>query len=63
MAIVAWQDLVGAYAPKAADDPATALQPALAPKSCEDGRELMEKLTAWSLKVADYEHQFKVNAW
>ena len=53
VAIAAWQALVGAYAPKAANDPAIALA----------ARELKEKLTAWSLKVAEYEHQFKVHAW
>ena len=37
-----------------------ALQPILAtPKRCKDAKELKERLTAWSLKVAEYEHQFK----
>ena len=30
------------------------------PQSCQDAKELKEKLTAWSLKVAKYEHLFKV---
>ena len=29
------------------------------PKRCKDAKELKERLTAWSLKVAEYEHQFK----
>ena len=38
-----------------------ALQPMLAtPKRCKDAKELKERLTAWSLAVAEYEHQFKV---
>ena len=42
------------------NDPAIALQPTLAtPKRCKDTKELNERLTAWSLKVAEYEHQFK----
>ena len=58
---VAWQALVDGYAPKSSNDPATALQPSLAtPKRCKDAKELKERLTAWSLKVAEYEHQFKV---
>ena len=28
------------------------------PKRCKDAKELKERLTAWSLKVAEYEHQF-----
>ena len=40
---------------------ATAPQPILAtPKRCKDAKELKERLTAWSLKVAEYEHHFKV---
>ena len=58
---VAWQALVDGYAPKSSNDPAMALQPTLAtPKRCKDAKELKERLTAWSLKVAEYEHQFKV---
>ena len=30
------------------------------PKRCKDAKELKERLTAWSLKVAEFEHQFKV---
>ena len=29
-------------------------------KKCKDAKELKERLTAWSLKVVDHEHQFKV---
>ena len=29
-------------------------------KRCKDAEEVKQKLTAWSLKVAEYEHQFKV---
>ena len=37
-----------------------ALQSILATsKRCNDAVEEKEKLTAWSLKVAEYEHQFK----
>ena len=51
---VAWQALVDGYAPKSSNDPATALQPILATsKRCKDAEELKEKLTAWSLRVAD----------
>ena len=58
---VAWQAPVDGYAPKSSNDPAIALQPELAtPKKCKDAKELKERLTAWSLKVVDYEHQFKV---
>ena len=58
---VAWQALVDGYAPKSSNDPATALQPIrVTPKRCKDARELKERLTAWSLKVAEHEHQFKV---
>ena len=47
--------------PNRRTDPATALQPMLpTPKKCKDAKELKERLTAWSLKVAEYEHQFKV---
>ena len=57
---VAWQKLVDRYAPKSSNDPAIALQPILAtPKRCKDAKELKERLTAWSLKAAEYEHQFK----
>ena len=30
------------------------------PKRCKDAKELKERLTAWSLKVAEYERHFKV---
>ena len=57
---VAWQSLVDGHAPKSSNDPSTALQPTLAtPKRCKDAKELKERLTAWSLRVAEYEHQFK----
>ena len=57
---VAWQALVDGYAPKSSNDPAIALPPTLAtPKRCKDAKELKERFTAWSLKVAEYEHQFK----
>ena len=57
---VAWQALVHGYATKSSKDPAIALQPVLAtPKKCKDAKELKERLTVWSLKVAEYEHQFK----
>ena len=57
---VAWQALVDGCAPKSSNDPAIALQPILAtPKRCKDATELKERLTAWSLKVAEYEHQFQ----
>ena len=59
--VVAWQALVDGYAPKSSNDPAMALQPMHAtPKKCKGAKELEERLTAWSLKVAEYEHQFKV---
>ena len=58
---VAWQALVDGYAPKSPNDPAIALQTIFAtPKTRKDAKELKERLTAWSLKVAEYEHQFKV---
>ena len=42
-----------AMRPKSSNDPAIALQPTLAtPKRCKDAKELKERLTAWSLKVA-----------
>ena len=57
---VAWQALVDGCAPMSSNDPAIALQPALAtPKRCKDAKELKKRLTAWSLKVAEYKHQFK----
>ena len=44
------------------NDPAIALPPIFAtPKRCKDAKELKERLTAWSLKVAEYEHQFKTS--
>ena len=55
--------LVGGYAPKSPNDPAIALQPILAtPRRCKDAKEKKKKkkLTAWSVKVAEYEHQNKV---
>ena len=59
---MAWQALVDGYAPKSANDPAVVLQRMLAtPKRCKDAEDLKEKLTARSLKVAEYEHQLKVN--
>ena len=58
---VAWQALVDGHAPKSSNDPAIALQPILAtPEICKDAKQLEERLTAWSLKVAEYEQQFKV---
>ena len=58
---VAWQTLVDGCAPKSSNDPATVLQPILAtPKRCKDAEEWKERLTVRSLKVAEYEHQFKV---
>ena len=57
---VAWQSLVDGFALKSSNDPAIALQPILAtPKRCKDAKELKERLTAWSLKMAEYEHQLK----
>ena len=57
---VACQALVDGYAPKPSNDLAVALQPTLAtPKRCKDAKELKERLTAWSLKVAECEHQIK----
>ena len=59
---VAWQALVDGHAPNSSNDPTIAPRAILAPpKRCEDARESMkEKLTAWSSKMAEYEHQFKV---
>ena len=58
---VAWQALVDGYAPMSSNDPAIALKPLHAtPKRCKDAKELKERLTEWSLKVAEYQHQFKV---
>ena len=57
---VAWQPFGDGYVPKSSNDPAIALQPILAtPKKCKEAKELKERFTAWSLKVAEYEHQFK----
>ena len=57
---VAWQALIDGFAPKSSNDKAIALQPILAtPERCKDAKELKEKRTAWSLKVAEHEHQFK----
>ena len=37
-----------------------ALQPTLAtPERCQDAKKVKERFTAWSLKVAQFEHQFK----
>ena len=59
---MAWQAVVDGYAPKSSNDLAIALQPTLAtPKRRKDAKELKERLAAWSLKVAEYEHQFKTN--
>ena len=52
---------VDGYAPKSSNDPAFARQPTLpTPKRWKDARELNDTRTAWSLKMAEYEHQFKV---
>ena len=57
---VAWQALVHGYAHKSSNDPAVALQPVLAtPSRCKHAKEWKEKLMAWTLGVARYEHQFK----
>ena len=57
---VAWQALVDGCASKSSNDLAIALQPFLVtPKRCNDAKELKERLTAWSWKVAEYEHKFK----
>ena len=57
---VAWQALVDGYAPKSSNDPPIALKHILATsKRCKDAKELKERLTAWSLKVTENEHQFK----
>ena len=59
--VLVWQALVDGYAPQSSHDPAIELQLILArPRRCKDAKELKEKLTAWTLKVAEYEHQFKV---
>ena len=53
-AFVAWQALVDGFAPKSSNDPAFALQPILAaPKRCNEAEELKERLTAWSLRMAE----------
>ena len=58
---VAWQAPVGGFATKSSNDPVTGLQPILAtPKWRKGTKDLKEKLEAWSLKVAEYEHEFKV---
>ena len=57
---VAWQALVDGHAPKSSNEPAIALQPIHATsKRCKDAKELDERPTAWSLRVAKYEHEFK----
>ena len=58
---VAGQALVDGYASESSNDPAAALQSTLAtPERCKDAKELKERLTARSLKVAECEHHFKV---
>ena len=58
---MAWQALVDGCPPKSSNHPAIPLQTILAtPKKCKDAKELKERLTACSLKVAEYEHQFRV---
>ena len=58
---VAWQALVDGNAPNSSNDPPTALQPIPSTlQRCKDAKEMKEKLKAWSLKVAEYEHRFKV---
>ena len=59
---MAWQALVDGYAPKSSNDPAAiSLQLILAtPKKCKDAKELKERFTAWTLKVAESQHQLKV---
>ena len=57
---LAWQALADGHAPKSSNDAVIALQPTLAtPKICKDAKELKERLTAWPLKVAENEIQFK----
>ena len=57
---VAGQALVDGNASKSSNNPAIALQPIHATlRRCKDAKELEEELTAWSLKVAEYQHQFK----
>ena len=56
---VAWQARADGYAPKSSNDPATLLLELATLKKCKDGEELKEKVTAWSLKVAQCEHQLK----
>ena len=60
--VMAWQALVDGYAPKSSNDPAVALQPTFATPNRFQGRKgkLKERLAAWSLKVAEYEHKSKV---
>ena len=56
----AWQALVDGFAPESSNDPAIAPQPTLTTsKRCKDAKELKERFTARSLKVAEYERQFK----
>ena len=57
---VPWQALVDGCAPKSSSDPAIALSPIPAtPTRCKDAKERKERLTAWSLKVDEHEHQSK----
>ena len=59
---VAWQAVVDGFSPNSSSDPAIALQPILAtPRRWKDAEEFKEKLTAWSLKVAEKEHLFEEN--
>ena len=52
--------MVDGCAHQSSNDLAVALQPILAtPERCKDAKELKERLTAWSLKVAEKEHQCK----
>ena len=48
---VAWQALVDGLRPRHR----TTQQP-----GCKEAKKLKDKLTAWSLKVAEYKHQFNV---
>ena len=56
--LVAWLAVIDGCTPKSSNDPAIAQQPKLA--THKDAKELKEKLTPWSLKVAEYDHKFKV---
>ena len=56
--LVAWQALVDGYAPKSSMTQPWRCNPYLR-RPRRDAKELKQRLTAWSLKVAEYEHQFK----